>query len=266
MNSRWRWRCMHVERGEQGGGAVPLVVMRHGLAAPGLIGSPGWVRSSAWIWLFSSIDSTTACAGGSTPGCGRWPARGQAPSPTMSMSLAAKPRIARTLERAQPVRLQFVRPPDALHRTDRDADGFGHRPAGPVGRLARRRGARQWHDPRRGFRRDRRLAGLAGLVAQQTLDPALGKARLPPPYRGPADADALRHLPRRVPIRRGKHDARPLHMFARPVAVGHDRRQPLALRSAQNHAYLLSNGRSSKPGPNIADPNAFVNPLNDSNH
>ena len=33
---------------------------------PGLIGSPGWVRSSAWIWLFSSIDSTTAWAGGST--------------------------------------------------------------------------------------------------------------------------------------------------------------------------------------------------------
>jgi hypothetical protein len=29
---------------------------------PFFIGKPGWVRSSAWIWLFSSIDSTTACA------------------------------------------------------------------------------------------------------------------------------------------------------------------------------------------------------------
>jgi hypothetical protein len=27
---------------------------------------PGWVRSRAWIWLFSSIDNTTAWAGGST--------------------------------------------------------------------------------------------------------------------------------------------------------------------------------------------------------
>ena len=27
---------------------------------------PGWVRSRAWIWLFSSTESTTACAGGST--------------------------------------------------------------------------------------------------------------------------------------------------------------------------------------------------------
>jgi len=28
------------------------------------MGRPGW--SSAWIWLFSSIDSMTACACGST--------------------------------------------------------------------------------------------------------------------------------------------------------------------------------------------------------
>jgi hypothetical protein len=51
--------------GEQGGGAVPLVVVRHGLAASRLDGSPGGVRSSAWIRLFSSIDSATAWVGGS---------------------------------------------------------------------------------------------------------------------------------------------------------------------------------------------------------
>jgi hypothetical protein len=33
---------------------------------------------------------------------------------------------------------------------------------------------------------------------------------------------------------------RPLPMFARPVAVGHDRRQLLALRCAQNHAYCCA--------------------------
>src|SRR3954447_21395029 len=32
---------------------------------PGLIGRPGWVRSRAWIWLFSSTERTTACRGGS---------------------------------------------------------------------------------------------------------------------------------------------------------------------------------------------------------
>ena len=53
----------HVERGEQGGGAVrtsrasssrPCRARRAGPAG----------RSTAWIWLFSSTDSTTACRGG----------------------------------------------------------------------------------------------------------------------------------------------------------------------------------------------------------
>jgi hypothetical protein len=36
----------HAEGGEQGGGAVPLVVMGHGLAAPGLDRQPGLGRVS----------------------------------------------------------------------------------------------------------------------------------------------------------------------------------------------------------------------------
>jgi hypothetical protein len=55
-----------VECGEQGGGAVALIVVGDRAQRPGFIGSPGWVRSSAWIWLFSSTDGTTACSGGST--------------------------------------------------------------------------------------------------------------------------------------------------------------------------------------------------------
>src|SRR6201986_3765083 len=31
---------------------------------PGIIGSTGWDRSRAWIWLFSSPHSTTAFSGG----------------------------------------------------------------------------------------------------------------------------------------------------------------------------------------------------------
>lgn len=33
-------------------------------ARPAFIGSPGCVRFKAWIWLFSSQLSTTACSGG----------------------------------------------------------------------------------------------------------------------------------------------------------------------------------------------------------
>ena len=48
-----------VEGRKQRGGAVPLVIV-----GPFFIGKPGWVRSRAWIWLFSSMDRTMACAGG----------------------------------------------------------------------------------------------------------------------------------------------------------------------------------------------------------
>jgi hypothetical protein len=129
-----------------------------------------------------------------------------------------------------------------------------------------RESAGQRHHPRGGFRRDWRLAGLAGLVAQQTLDPTLGEALLPPPYRRPADADALRHPLRRIPIRRGKHDARPLDMLVRPVAVGRDRLQLLALSGAHNHTYLLSHGFIPQARLNIAYPALPVNLLYDAKH
>jgi hypothetical protein len=64
-------------------------------------------------------------------------------------------------------------------------------------------------------------------VAQQTLNSTLAKALLPSPHRRP-DANVLRQLLRRTPIRPGKHDARPLN-WLRPIAVGRDRRQLLAL-------------------------------------
>ena len=55
----------HVEGGEQGGAVTPVVV-GHGAGAALPQGRPGGVRSSAWICDFSSTDSTTAWAGGST--------------------------------------------------------------------------------------------------------------------------------------------------------------------------------------------------------
>jgi hypothetical protein len=39
-----------------------------------------------------------------------------------------------------------------------------------------------------------------------------------------------------------EHDARPLDVLARPVAVGRDRRQLLAFRGAQNYTYLFRHG------------------------
>ena len=53
-----------VERGVEVGGAVALVVVGAPLGRPGISGRIGAVRSSAWIWVFSSTHSTTAASGG----------------------------------------------------------------------------------------------------------------------------------------------------------------------------------------------------------
>jgi hypothetical protein len=155
---------------------------------------------------------------------------------------------ARSLEGAQPMRRQLVRPPDALHRAQRESHRRGHRAAGPMGHLVRRFAASQGHHLGRFIGGDRRLAGLAGLVAQQTLDPRFGKALLPAPHRRPTDADALGNPLGRPPIRRGEPDASPRHMLLPLMAVGHDRRQRRVIGSKNNHTYRLSHGPiSPKP-------------------
>src|SRR5438132_2077227 len=89
-----------------------------------------------------------------------------------------------------------------------------------------------------------------GFVTQQPINSHLGEALLPPPHSWPADADALRHLLRRPPIRRSEHDAHPFDVLARPVTVSRKRRQLLALHGAQDHAYCASHGSfPPRPGP-----------------
>ena len=61
------------------------------------------------------------------------------------------------------MQLKFVRPPDALYRTQRNADRLGHRPAGLVDCFVRRLGAGQRHHLRSDFCGYPRRAGLAGL-------------------------------------------------------------------------------------------------------
>src|SRR3982074_1020844 len=91
---------------------------------PGLIGRPGWVRSSAWIWDFSSIDRTTGCAGG---------VHIEADN---VFDLLGEGGIVGTLERADAMRLEVVCLPNALHRAQRQADRLSHRSAGPGGCFA----------------------------------------------------------------------------------------------------------------------------------
>ena len=98
--------------------------------------------------------------------------------------------VGRALEGADAVRLEVMGRPDPLHRTQGDARVSGHRPAGPVGRLAGRLGTGERHDPLHGLIAQGRFAGLAGGIAQQAVDAGLGEPPLPAPDRRPADPGA----------------------------------------------------------------------------
>ena len=95
-----------------------------------------------------------------------------------------KGRVLRQLETLNPVRLQAVRRPDPLHRTQRDASGLGHRPAGPVRCLTRRLGEGQFDHTRDLRRRQWRQAGLSGLVVQQASNALAHEPLLPAPHSG----------------------------------------------------------------------------------
>lgn len=73
------------------------------------------------------------------------------------------------------MRLQTVRRPDPLHAAMTDPAGFGHRPTGPVRRLARRFGQRHRDHPLDGHRRQRLLAARPRRVVQQPIDPLATK-------------------------------------------------------------------------------------------
>ena len=67
-----------IQRGKQGRGAMPLIVVRHGAAAAFLQRQARLRAIECLDLFFSSIDRTTACSGGLTY------------SPTTARSFAAK--------------------------------------------------------------------------------------------------------------------------------------------------------------------------------
>jgi hypothetical protein len=95
--------------------------------------------------------------------------------------LVAKMWIARPLDAANPVRLEVVRAPNALHRGERDASSPRHRPAGPRRNLPLRFAA--------GYRHD---AGLSDSAARQLalayISQVLAVAQSTPTQAGAGDA------------------------------------------------------------------------------
>lgn len=133
--------------------------------------------------------------------------------------------VARQLELTHPVRLQAVRPPDALYRTGADAGRLGHHRGRPVRRFA---GGSPWvmATVRRNAGGQRWNARAPRLVAQQTLDPGPHKPLLPAPYRHFARAGSAHDLAGAQPVGRQQYDLRSPHVLLCTIPVGDDPRQP----------------------------------------
>ena len=120
----------NVEGGEQGGGAVALVVMGHGAGAPLFHRqSLGAVERRDLALLVDRKDD----------GVRR---RIDVKADDIAQ-LVDELRIVGELELLHPMRLQVVCPPDALDGADADPGRRRHHRPGPVGRLAGRVGERQ---------------------------------------------------------------------------------------------------------------------------
>jgi hypothetical protein len=126
-------------------------------------------------------------------------------------------RIVRQLEGPHPVRFEAMRCPDALHTAVAHPDRLGHRPAGPVRRLAQRFGQRHLDYPLDSRRRQRRHARGPRCLMQQAINSLRHEARLPAPNRRFAFAGLPLDRHRADPSGAQQHNPRPPHMLLRAV-------------------------------------------------
>jgi hypothetical protein len=144
----------HVECGEQCRHAVAPVAVRHGSAAFGLQRQPG-LGPVECLDLALLVDREHDRV-----------RRGIDIEADYVAQLGGEMRVVRELELAHAVRLQPVRPPDALHRTDADRGRLGHGGGRPMGRLAGRIALGQRNHPFGDLASERWHARGARLVAQ----------------------------------------------------------------------------------------------------
>ena len=144
-----------------------------------------------------------------------------------------KPWIIGQLELTDLVRLEAVFAPDALHRTDADADVFGHRARGPMRGLTGCRGLSGGHHAGLDLGSERRNARRAGLIAEQTGHAFGHEALLPAPDGCLARAGAAGEFHRAAALGGQQHDLGPPDMLLRAVAIRHDGAQHQAVGFAE---------------------------------
>ena len=204
----------HVERGEQRGGAMALVIMRH-RAAAALLQRQARLRAVECLYLAFLVDRQHDGV------------RGRADIEADDIAkFGRKLRIVGKLELARAVRLQTMPTPNPLHRTHADALQLRHGRRRPMRRLVRRRaGEGRLHDARLHLGAQRWQAWRPGLVTQQARDTLGHKPLLPAPDGSFAGTAAQHNRRRAVAVGGQQNDPRPPDMFLQAVPVRHHRFQ-----------------------------------------
>src|SRR5580698_6767811 len=238
----------HVEGSKQCRRAVTLVIVGHGAATAGFECQAG-LRAVERLNLALLIDREHHCM------------RRRIDIQADNVGhLSGEIRVARSFERADPMRLEVERLPDALDRPQGYAGGFGHRPARPMRRRMWRLSAGHRYHVRHQLSGDRRLARLAGLVTQQAVHAFLGEALLPAPYHRAAQTELRGDALHSVAGCRCEHDTRSLRMLPRPIAIRRDCHQPFPIRRAHDYSDSLCHLTR------LARPAIIVNRQNASEH
>src|SRR5512132_3585312 len=111
-----------------------------------------------------------------------------------------------------------------------------------------------WTRTRHHRARDRRLAGLASLVAQQAVDARLHEAPLPAPDRGLGHAGAAHDLRRAAAFGRGQDDPCPPDMLLGAIPIGQNSFQPLPVTRPEPDFDIASHVRSIQQTPDQGNP------------
>ncbi len=158
-----------VERGEERGRAIALVIMGHRGATAPLQRQPR-LRAVEGLDLRLLVEAEDHGV-----------SRRADVKPNDIVQFLGEGGIVGEFEQSPTMRGQTMSFPDFLNRGDGQTRDLGHGSRRPVRRLVGRRFQRHRHDGRGLVLRDRRLAGRARLVAQETVDAFFHKTRLPPP-------------------------------------------------------------------------------------
>jgi hypothetical protein len=159
--------------------------------------------------------------------------------------LAEELRVLGQFELPHAMRLEPVSTPDALNRGDADADGLGHRRAGPMGCLVQRRLQGQFDDALGHRGRKFRDAGGSRLVAQEPAYALGAKALLPVPDAGLGFASLAHDGVRAAALSAQQYDLRSPLMFLCCVAVFDERTKPIKVGRADGKDDAGSHGANS---------------------